>query len=46
MLPKVLEKNVLKISRAKTKFLELRFNNKIRGNKSNHNIRLKGQLIT
>lgn len=41
----VLEKNVLKISRAKTGILKFSFKNKAWVNGMNHNVRLDGQLI-
>lgn len=39
----VLEKNELKRSRAKTEYLEFRFNNKIRGNENDHNLTFGGR---
>lgn len=41
----VLKINGLKISRAKTEFLEFCFNNTVENNDSDHNTRLGSQLI-
>lgn len=41
----VLEENVLKTSRAKTKLLQFRFKNEVQENKKDHNVSLESQLI-
>lgn len=37
--------NRLKTHKSKTKFLEFRFKNKVRGNRSNYSVRLGDQFI-